>query len=140
MAIWPSPRAELSRSLSALQTECQEPAISSLLGAHAIAALFLFSGGVLRSNSGFFSKAVASLAPEGPCCRLLRGLVGAPSLSLGVVCLPGNPILLSHMGTGNDGKRNIDAKLEYLLEVLLSPLPYSLASEHSYKIMGQIKT
>lgn len=135
MGIWPSHQG---RALP--QTESPEPAISSLLGAHAISAFFLFSGGVLRSNSGFFSKAVTSVAPEGPCCRLLLGLVGAPGLSPGMVCLPGNPILSSYVGTGNDGKRNMDTKLKCLLEVLLSPLPYSLTPEHSCKIMGPIKT
>lgn len=74
---------------------------------------------------------------EGLLLQTLAFGLGAPSLSLGVVCLSGSPVLVSPVG-GADGRRKMDTKLEQPLGYFL-PL-YSLASELPCKIMWQIKT
>lgn len=109
MAIWPSCQG---RALG--QPELPEPAIFLSSDSSCSLSFFLSPGGSLLSSSGFFSKAETSLAPRSVCCKLfLLGLVGAPSLSLGVVCLPGNSVL-SYVGARDDGRRNVDIKLEAL--------------------------
>ena len=142
VAIWPS-----CSSRALLQTEFPEPAVPSLLRIHAsfshspsngcrvvflsappaVPLWVLFQGRVLSGLEGLLLQTLAS------------GLVGAPSLSLGVACLSGSPVLMSPVGAGlMEGERWTQ---NWRIPLGTSfPSLYSLTSELPCKTMWQIKT
>lgn len=85
------------------------------------------------SNSGFFSKAEASVGLKGLCCRLLLlGLLGPPRLSLRVVCLPGKYHVYDPCGDRAGGRRKVDTKLGDPLRYFCSvPPTHSLLDFHT---------
>lgn len=112
----------LAREELSSRPEFPEPAISSLLGAHAVCVCFFSPGGGLLSSSGSFLRQ-RSQWHRRPLLQILPiGLVGAPSLSLGVVCQLGNSVLKSPVGVGNGGVSKMDTKLEDLRQTCFLPL------------------